>query len=337
MKPVDVVVIGAGIAGLQCARRLSAAGAEVIVVDRADKPGGRCATRLFEGQPADYGPVFIHGSDPGFLAVLQSVDAARIDGWPHRVSGHGLPCQPSAFAPSETRFALADGVNELARSLARGLPIRLGSLVSYVAVDKEGIAVSLSSGERLAARDVVIALALEQTAALLRSLEPAVPARGIVALLDMFSSTPCLTMIAGYGTSAQMPDWDISYPEDEPSLLLVSNETSKRPDGSSGVLMFQASARWSRQRLDTPRDAWSRELLKIAAGRLGAWAGAPRWTHLHRWKYSRMDKANELAGPLVLEIGKQRLGIAGDLFSPGGGMQAAWMSGDRLGEKLGRR
>jgi renalase len=59
----DVIILGAGVAGLQCARRLSSAGADVLVVDRADKPGGRCATRVFEGQPADYGPLFLHGNE----------------------------------------------------------------------------------------------------------------------------------------------------------------------------------------------------------------------------------------------------------------------------------
>jgi renalase len=337
MKPVDVLVLGAGIAGLQCARQLSGAGAEVLLVDRADKPGGRCATRFFDGQPADYGPVFIHGDHPGFLAALDAMDAARIDGWPRTVQGRGLPCQPEAFAPCETRFALAEGVNAFPRSLARNLTIRLGSLVRSVAPEGDAITVTLSSGERLAARDVVLAMALEQSVSFLRALASVEQVRGVLALLDMFSSSACLTMIAGYETSVPVPAWDILYPEDEPGLLLVSNEASKRPDKTGRVLVFQASARWSRQRLEEPKEEWSRELLQVAARRIGAWAGTPRWTHLHRWRYSRVDRANELAGPMVVETGKGRLGITGDLFSPGGGMQASWVSGDRLGERLARR
>jgi renalase len=334
MKPVDVLVLGAGIAGLQCARRLLGAGAEVLVVDRADKPGGRCATRLFDGQPVDYGPVFIHGDNPDFLAALNAVDLARIDGWPNNVRGRGLPCQPEAFAPFETRFALAEGVNAFPRALAQSLSIRLRSLVDSIALEGDVMTVTLSSGEKLAARDVVLAMALEQSATFVRTMASVERARSVSALLEMFSSAPCLTMIAGYEPSVHVPAWDIVYPEDEHALLLISNESSKRPQGAGRVLVFQASARWSRQRLNNPKEEWSRELLQVAARRLGAWAGTPRWTHLHRWRYSRVDRANELTGPLIMEEGKSRLGITGDLFSPGGGMQASWVAGDRLGAKL---
>lgn len=77
----DVIVLGAGISGLACARRLSSAGADVVVLDRADKPGGRCATRWHEGEPFDYGPLFIHGSDPAFLkAVAEAGEKGRLEG-----------------------------------------------------------------------------------------------------------------------------------------------------------------------------------------------------------------------------------------------------------------
>ena len=75
-------------------------------------------------------------------------------------------------------------------------------------------------------------------------------------------------------------------------------------------------------------------MLEAAARRLGAWAAVPLWTPPQRWKYSRVDRANELAAPLLLSVGEPRVGIVGDLFSPGGGLQAAWQAGDRLGVQL---
>jgi renalase len=330
----DVIIIGAGVAGLQCARRMLAAGRDVLVVDRADKPGGRCATRVFDGVPADYGALFVHGDDPGFLAAVSAVPGERVEGWPARVNGRGAPCQPDAFAPFETRFAFAEGVNAFPRSLAAGLPIRLRAQAAAVTVGKDGVTVILADGERLQARDLVLALALEQSVPFVCMLEPAESVRGVRGVVEMFASLPCLTVIAGYDPGVPMPAWDICYPEDEPALLLIGNESSKRPHADSRVLVLQASAYWSGKRLEKQQEEWSRELLDLAARRIGAWAASPRWTHLHRWKYSRLDRASELAGPMELRIGVSRVGIVGDLFSPGGGIQAAWLSGDRLGIRL---
>ena len=341
----DVIVLGAGVAGLQCARRLSRAGADVLVVDRADKPGGRCATRVFEGQPADYGPLFLHGSDPGFLAAVASVGGERLEGWPSRVSGRGMPCQPDGFASFQTRAAFADGVNAFPRALAEGLPIRLNAQAAAVGVDNGSVSVTLAGADQLAARHLVLAMALEQTAPFVRMLGQAEGAPSALGLLSMFASIPCLALIAGYGAAVPATDWDVCYPEDEPALLLMSNESAKRsarysaafgPRGSQRILVFQASASWSAKRIAQPKDEWSAELLGIVSRRLGPWASSPRWTHPHRWRYGRLDRANELAGPLELRIGASRIGIAGDLFAPGGGLQAAWLSGDRLGTQLAR-
>ncbi|WP_277601751.1 FAD-dependent oxidoreductase [Microbacterium sp. 4R-513] len=41
MQTHDVVVIGAGLAGLRCAAELAAHGREVVVLEAADRVGGR--------------------------------------------------------------------------------------------------------------------------------------------------------------------------------------------------------------------------------------------------------------------------------------------------------
>jgi renalase len=94
----DVIVVGAGIAGLALARELHALGREALVLERAHGVGGRCATRRVEGQPVDHGVAFLHGRDPRFLEELDRLgDAALIPDWPRVREGDGVPCQPSAF------------------------------------------------------------------------------------------------------------------------------------------------------------------------------------------------------------------------------------------------
>jgi len=55
-----IVVIGAGIAGLAAAFRLPQAGANVLVLEATDRPGGRKTTDTVDGYVIGR-PVHIHG------------------------------------------------------------------------------------------------------------------------------------------------------------------------------------------------------------------------------------------------------------------------------------
>ncbi|MDP1824454.1 MAG: FAD-dependent oxidoreductase [Archangium sp.] len=332
----EVIVIGAGVAGLECARTLAAGGRRVLVVDRARGVGGRCATRRFEQQPVDFGPLFLHGSDAAFLAAIASVPGVTpLADWPHRVEGRGAPCQPASFNPGERRFAFAEGLAAFPRHLAQGLTVKLSTRVVRLSAGERTFLVHTEAGEVLEASDVVVALALEQSRALLGTLPQTPEVAGALGLLGMFASVPSLTLIAGYGLETPAPAWDVQYPEDSDCLQLIANDSAKRKAPRARVLVLQARPRWSRQRLELPAETWAAELLAEAAGRVGAWAAQPLFSAPHRWSYARVERGSELAQPLSLSLpGGQRLGLAGDLFAPGGGVQAAWLSGNHLAQRL---
>lgn len=65
MEEVDVVVIGAGFAGLAAAERLMAADRRVVVLEASDRVGGRARTdyRLARGTPLELGAQMVHGRD----------------------------------------------------------------------------------------------------------------------------------------------------------------------------------------------------------------------------------------------------------------------------------
>ena len=67
----DVVVIGAGIAGLIAAGELKRAGLHVLVLDKGRGVGGRIATRRIGGATFDHGAQFITQRNPRFAAVLE--------------------------------------------------------------------------------------------------------------------------------------------------------------------------------------------------------------------------------------------------------------------------
>jgi len=332
----DTLIVGAGVAGLGCAAALHGTGGAAEVLERSPGLGGRCATRRVDGQPVDHGLSFLHGSDPDFVAALQGVGDGLV-GWPLRVSGRGAPCQPQAFSPREFRVAFAEGVSAFPKWLARGLQVQHRSRVTALRLADGEIEVAVEGQAPRRSRDVVLALALEQSLELVKTLPTGVSEEldGARALLEMEASVPCLTLIAGYDPDVPNPPWDVCYPDQSAILGLISNDSAKRPTGAARVLVCQALPRYSRDRLSAPEETWAAEMIREAERLVGAWAGRPRHTQPHRWRFARVEQSERLAAPLLLGLpGGARLGICGDAFAPSGGVEAAWLSGRRLASRI---
>jgi predicted NAD/FAD-dependent oxidoreductase len=337
MSSIDppVVIVGAGVSGLACARALADAGRRVTVLERARGVGGRCATRRVEGQPLDIGPAFLHGRDPAFLEAAAAVPTkGLLRGWPMALAGAGRPCQPQAFSPGEQRLAFTEGVTAFPKHLAAGLDVRLRTEVAALAAAPGALRLALADGGEVSATTVVLALAAEQTDALLGTL-PAPPrevasARG---LLQLSASEPCLTLAALYPRSAPAPGWHALFPEGSPCLQVVTHDSAKRVSPAMLGIVYQAAPRWSRERLEAAD--WHRDLLAEAERLLGPWAARPVAMHAHRWRWARNDASAQLSSPTLFSLpGGARLGICGDRFAPGGGLEAAWRSGRSLAARL---
>lgn len=332
----DVIIVGAGIAGLSCAGELTRAGARVKLIEKSRGVGGRCATRRVQGQPVDHGIAFYHGSDRTLFDVIaESDEDGLIEGWPHNLRGEGHPCQPRAFNPREWRCALAGGVNLFPKSLARDLDILRNNPVKAIQVGKGEISLHADGAWAHSAPVVVFAMPASQARQLLAEAgaEPAlVSAR---ALLEMVGSSCCLTLLAGYPSNAAPPEWDICYPETSRALQLAVNDSAKRERPRELVLVFQALPSWSKSNIDAPKEQWTHALLNDAGHLFGQWAAEPEWTEAHVWRYARADHGSEFISPVLFELeGGARIGLAGEAFGRGGGVQAAWSSGARLAKRL---
>src|SRR5579872_4579286 len=70
-RDADIVVIGAGAAGIAAARRIMAANRKVIVVEAASRIGGRCITDVSTFElPFDRGARWLHNPDSNPMVRL---------------------------------------------------------------------------------------------------------------------------------------------------------------------------------------------------------------------------------------------------------------------------
>jgi monoamine oxidase len=78
---VDVLVIGAGAAGLAACAELARAGRSVLVVEARDRVGGRCLTRRLPGLPVpvELGAEFIHGRPEATFSLLRKANIPAVD------------------------------------------------------------------------------------------------------------------------------------------------------------------------------------------------------------------------------------------------------------------
>src|ERR1700752_4196947 len=70
MSQVDVVVVGAGVAGLAAATRLRAEGRSCVVLEAGHRVGGRALTTQVAGMPFDHGASWLHGGEDNPLAPI---------------------------------------------------------------------------------------------------------------------------------------------------------------------------------------------------------------------------------------------------------------------------
>lgn len=333
--PLDsVIIVGAGVSGLACARALLDAGRKVVVLERGRGVGGRCATRRLDGVPFDFGATFLHGRAPAFLAALSSVPGAALRGWPTMVSGQGQPCQPTAFTPGEQRMGFAEGVVAFPRHLAEGVDVRLEQRVTRIESAGSRVLLETAGGDEHQSSVVVLALAAEQTRGLLQTMATPFPeVRAATALLGLAHSQATLALMALYPAEAPSVPWQVCFPQESRVLQLIANETSKRDTGQRRAFVFQARPSWSREHLEDPE--WPTALLAEAARVVGPWAASPVATSAHRWTWARNGRDSELAGPMLLPLPEGGLvGVCGDRFAPGAGVEAAFLSGRALAARI---
>ena len=145
-RDADVLVIGAGMAGVTAAAELQRAGLSVLVLDKGRAVGGRLASRRVGAATFNHGAQFITALMPRFAAVIEECREAGVveewcRGFAERADGHA-------------RWRGSPTINAVAKHLARGLEIILErQVVSLRCSEARWIAVT-QAGEVFSAGSV---------------------------------------------------------------------------------------------------------------------------------------------------------------------------------------
>jgi len=265
-----IAVIGAGPAGLTCARELAASGLSPVVLDKGRSAGGRMATRRIEGFQFDYGAQFLRARTETGRAWLDEARACgRAAPWPAAAEGDFTP------------LVGVPAMRQLCTALAEGLDVRQRAEV--LAVRRDGAGWQVETAEQSLAVDrVVLTAPAPQAARVLAEAEPDLAAR-----LAQVGFAPCYALMAAF---EHAPGWPETMRAPGGAFDLIVRD-SARPgrDAAAECWVAHASERWSRENLETDRTDAAAQLL-AALDDLAGPLPPVRVARAHRWRYSQATR-----------------------------------------------
>jgi hypothetical protein len=283
----DVVIIGAGMAGLVCAQQLSQAGYSVLVVEKSRGFGGRVATRRINNTCADHGACYLKPKGK-FMAqfIERLVERNVVQVW----DGTFMEKVQNIVSSMQPRYISSTGMSSIAKFLAQGLDVTLEKRVIGVHLDADNQwRLVLESHQSITAKAVVIAIPAPQALALLEPLEGSILNHTFINKLRSVEFFPSISVMAGYPVaSIPLPQWKAITFDNDNILGWVGFDSTKRPNPLQPVFVFQSSADFATSNLETQDlQPVAQQMLHAAARSIGFdWLAHPHWLQVHRWRYA---------------------------------------------------
>ncbi|MCX7399390.1 MAG: FAD-dependent oxidoreductase [Planctomycetales bacterium] len=318
-----VGVIGAGIAGLACARELVAGGFDVTVFDKGRGLGGRTATRRAEPDLRfDHGAQFFTADDPLFREVTDDWLARGVVAeWIGRIIR--LEDKTVIASSLEPRYVGMPGMSAMAVDLAVGLCVRTATQITAVTHGAVGWTIASEANETVGPFDtLVVTFPAPQTAALLGS-------HHFGAVASTVKMTPCWTVMAAFESRVELP-WDGAFVHDSPLAWVARNSSKPGREREADCWVLQASPEWSADHLEAPADRVSKDLFEAFEDVIAGPLPLQRYAAAHRWRYGQYSEPDERR---MLFDPRMGLAVCGDWLA-GGRVEGAFLAGVRAAEAI---
>jgi len=320
-------IVGAGIAGLGCAKALGEAGVSVTVFERDEFPGGRAATVINGAGPYDHGAQYFTASDGRFAAELQRWQSAGIvQRWAGRIIAFDGGSVQDKTASVE-RFVGVPGMRRIGLHMTQGIDVRYSTPVARLQRGADGWHLHGESKEAGGSGPfdaVLLAVPSPAAAALAAGLTPLAEIAGAVNWDPCWAVAMALAQPSGAA-------FDGAFVNDDPILGWVALDSAKprrgQVDGVAERWVLHARPQWSSRYAALNEQEVTHWMIRSFAARLRRNLN-PLHAQAVRWQHAA--PVNPLPQTCLWD-GTQRLGMAGD-WCGGPRIEGAYLSGLALAE-----
>ena len=312
MTKKEIVIIGSGVSGLLCGKRLTEAGHSVLLIDKGRNAGGRLSTRRTDGAVFHHGasslPDFYKHKDlPEFgLKMLKRAEKEKI-----------IQRKGDLFEPLIS-------VSHLVNFFAESLNIQEGCEATSLNLRNKTIDLTYRNGsqKKLSYDILIISIPPNQAKTLINN------------QLDRFDS--CLSEVEMRSSAAALFSFDLdpalikeTYFSNENVHVYVENNRFKCVQQLL-CLTVHTKEPFARKVVNTDKNKIKELLLKQVSNAVPISLPKPNYEAGHRWLYGFTERA---LGKPYLFYTKESVGICGDWCSGSTILDAA-SSSIKLAEKV---